>query len=737
MKRTLTLVALFLASFSGAQNMEKPITLSLGARSLAKAVEDLSVEADYRLQVAPGIAGEVVVIHVREVRLNDVMKRLADVTSGEWEKKSDHYLLIRSPRKVREEEEASRRLHRDQVKRSIDELLESLKPKTSGGPDKQVEVSLGGSQQGMLGNSFAPNTPVGKAIGRLLSQVRLEDISSVESGGRVVFATSPNAMQKPLGSNAVSVINDLVKEQNEAAAKLATAQNPQEDPSQAKQEMQRFLEAFGLGSQTKPITEPTVKALLVVEKQAIMPGMQVNLRLFGRDGSVLMNGLAFLNGGGMFSMIGGMTPVDLKEAPKPDPSEEVIQLSSVAKELEASKINVFNPNSMAELSAELRAAMLDPVKHDPLSFKESELLLATAQQKGLNTVACLPDAMLGTGMSVMISSGSSQEFKPTTYLFRLQKDTALKVTLTGKDLNIMPADPVESRRQRVDRPSLAKLINSAAAKRAASLDDLAAYAQKNLSPFETPGAVPYLMRFAPNATSSGMTGPLNWDALRFYGSLEPNQKQAMSAGTEIPIGSLSEPQKRLITKIVFASGARLNVTRPGEPPRDDSDLLSMISSILGSGTKDFRDEPTEIMPTGVPGVGTATMPKTESLLVFSASKDSSFSTMVGGVGVDELALLSVLREQPQFRGTDFLPHFREVITGNRVSYRLTFLLAPGVRYVATLNDDTVDPKSTPKPFDSLPEAFRKQVEQRAADMKAKGYPFPTSTPPPPPPLRNL
>lgn len=726
-----------LAALASAQNMEKPITLSSGARSLTRIIEDLAVEAEYRLEVAPNMANEVVAIHVKDVRLNDVMKRLADVTSGEWEKKTDRYLLVRSARKVREEEDAARKARREKVKKSIDDLLESLKPKSNPEPTNQNTVSLGGGQQAAFGNSFAPNTPVGKAIGRLLSQVRIEDISNAEPGARVVFATSPNAMQKPLGSNAVSVINDLVKEQNEAAAKLAAAQGGQEDQDQAKREMQRFLEAFGLGSQTKPISEPTVKALLVVEKQSFIPGMQVSLRLFGRDGSVLMNGMAFLNSGEMFTMIGGMSPIDLKDAPKPDPNEEVIELTQLAKDLEASKLNVFSPNTMTDLSPELKSALLDPVKFDPLSFKESELLMATSKAKGLNMIACLPDQMLGTGMSAMLSGGAGQEFRPTTYLFRLQKDPSIKVSLTGSDLTIMPSDPVESRKQRVDRPSLAKLINAAAAKRAASLDDLAAYAQKNLSPFETPGAVTYLMRFAPNAASSGMTGPLNWDALRFYGSLEPNQKQAMSAGTEIPIGALTEPQKRLISKIVFSSGARLNVTRPGESPKDDSDLLTMISSILGSSAKDFRDEPTEVMPNGVPGAGTATMPRTEGLLVFSASKDSSFSTMVGGVGVDELALLNVLREQPQFRGTDFLPHFKEVLTGNRISYRLTFLLAPGVRYVATLNDDTVDPSTKPMPFESLPEAFRKQVEQRAADMKAKGYPFPTTTPPPPPPSRNL
>src|SRR5215213_4224587 len=82
------------------------ITLSTGCKRLPVILKQLSARTSTELRCTTAFEDEVIFLSIKERSLDDVLKRLAEVTHGDWEKSGAIYVLKRSSRQTAQDEKA-------------------------------------------------------------------------------------------------------------------------------------------------------------------------------------------------------------------------------------------------------------------------------------------------------------------------------------------------------------------------------------------------------------------------------------------------------------------------------------------------------------------------------------------------------------------------------------------------------------------------------------------------------
>lgn len=734
MKSFALFAALLASSIVGAQDVAQKVTFTHVAAPTKAILFALSGKTGVPLEVAGAAAEEIVVIRVKDAVLNDVLKRIAEVTSCEWKVDGKGFRLVtaNAVRNIEERTERERRVAalRKQVAERVKGLQAKDKPKEGGDIDTAI------FEMGLFGGGDAS----GKAITKLLAQVDLTRLATLERGARVVYSTTPTRMQLPLGRNAIAVLAEYVAEHNKEASTTQEATSELALTEEQRQAMAMAEKMFGRRNQ--PVRETPVKALLVGSRQSMFDTLSVELRLFNAQGKVILSGTdALMTDMGMFEEIAqaaaGGQPAE--EKPKPDPDPRPIEFSSNSKELAGlfGKMEMGAGTFSMKMSPALRALLLRPDQHDPLSFVPSETLIAIAEAKDIQLLADLPDSL---GEFTRLFAANAKPTVGRALAEYLEGDETQGELKEGW-LLIRPARPAENRRLRVPRAALAKLIAAGDSKGVPSLDDLATYSLAAEPPMETPGAMLHLMIFAPNTVGSGMMGPLDWDMLRFYATLTLGQRDVLTQGRAIPIANLSIQQRNLVSAMAFGSNAQLRV---GPKKPDTGDFMEMVRAFMPGQTDDFREEPTEVMPNGLPAAGRVTLQVTMAPIVVLADAPESpgggameSAMLRGALGVDELALFDMFRQDPNFGMVSaMMPQLGKVRLGQRKKLDFAFALGPNVFMDRALQDDAHNRESTPIALEDLPADFKALIAKRLEQFKKGMLPFlggmDRAVPPPPP-----
>lgn len=704
------------ASLAPPQDLAKPITYKSPAMTVDRILAELAPLSGLELKVSPAVASEVLVISVKDMPLGKLLNRIADVTSSRWEESGPRWSLVYSASKLRLEEAEDRKARLAEVRREFDSIRKELNPKppTKGEAEKPPQISF-------RMNSGGPGE---KAISRIVLDLDPGIFADIKEDERVVFATAPTQMQRPLPSTATAILNRLVTEQNEHARQIAEskADNP---PTKEEQDMLAIAGRFGMGDDDKKISAPPVKALLTAERGMFMPGLELRLVLFDRNGTVVFTTQSNLNVGG--SNLFGMDMEEIvseatkpKDKPATTPNEAPIEYSALTAEKLKTSVNMMNPGQTPDMSDALHAALARPDLRDPLSYRESEGLIALAESKKLNLIANLPDAIIST-----FSMGARpQKESPSQFFTWLTNNKQITIQTEGNELTVRPAKPVESRASRANRYALAQLIAVAERNNSVSIDEMAKYALRSPAPMKTPAAIESLMLFAPNVMSNGMAGLTDWNVLRLYGSLSPDQKTALRNGGRLNFGTIGQDSKPHLFKILFGPNSPIRKDPATANMDEEGGLMDFALSFMGGNPKDFREEPTEIMPTGLPAMGELLMTTKVDTIVKPADSKNAMMRMMGSLGSTELALLDFMRDQPFLAEMGgMFPQIDKVIAGKRTQITMRFIVAPQVSGTARLNDDAFDPKESPVSYSSLPKEFLDKVEKRKDAFKKAGSPF--------------
>jgi hypothetical protein len=722
MKTLLPLAIAFSVCAVSAQDLSQKVTFTSTAAPTSRVVADLAAQTGVKLEVSPAQNRDVLVVRVENVELRTLMDQIAKATTGEWKEDNGVWRLGKDTAKQIAEERAELTARTAALRKAIKAMQDQHKAT----PEPKADVATEGDmamalpqRSGMLGN---------KALIDLLARLDLAAIAALERDGRLVFATNPTRMQKPLSIDAATVAA-IVKDHNESvrAAKEAEA-------SVAKTEEQKQMEEMlsnwmpGFRNRQEPIETPPSKVMLIVARAGMWEGTTATLRMFDARGQVIYEETTPIPLG--TSWFQGLEDIEVgpdgkvtqkQKTPGEDEGPE-IKLSPVAQEMTTMFTRYYGPGAEEpKLSPELAERLASPEKYDPLSFEVAESILAVAEAKKLNVVANVPDSIAGSFLQ-MFTSGSKSTVGG--YFERLKDGSGTTATVENGWMIVRPKEPAAARKDRLDRSALTRLIAACAGKEVPALDDLAAYAREANDPQTTPIAMPYIANFAANALQGGMTGFLSWDMLRLYGTLSAGQRQTLASGSRLTFGSLTPSQTAIVTKMAFGASARLRVDRPGAKPKEDEGFMEMMRFMRPDTGIDFRDEPTEVMPNGLPGGGSIEMKSMADNFVLVVGQKGGDVKQYGALGIDELAILRYFSEDPNMQQVaNQIPRFEKFRLGERTAMDFTFRLAPDVSIEHSLRDDRMGKDAPVVGEDGFPAAFKARIDKRIAALKKSPFPM--------------
>lgn len=680
------------------------VSLQMKASLTSKILKALADQTKLKFETTPQTEGEVLLVSVADVPLSELMTQIATATTAEWKTIDGGYRLTanNSARLQESNREATERAKAFQktIAKRLEELAKQeammAKVAKSGGKLDKNDEAVMTMGMGMGGGAGAEGT-----ITRLLQGINPALLANVESGDRIVFSSNPTAMQRPLASNAIGLINKFIAEHNKTVPDRQVAT----DQALRNPEMEKIPEFFRnrMMKGNKKIGNVS-KALLSFTKNSLIEFLSAELVLYDDQGKVAFEGQAMLGGDFMDAITANF---DENGKPKTPPVVKgtPIEYSPDSKEL-AKQNRMDTMMGGQKLSKDLLGKVTKPAVNDPLSFAISDEILAVAKLQHKPLVASLADDLMG--MTTMFTQG---EKTAEGVWDSLKKGKQMQVLKEDTWLVLKPAKPQQNRRYRVDRLALQNLVVASNQKGAASLDDLAAFALKVVAPNESSLAQLYMSMYIPGSITQSMTGLTDWDLVRFYGTLDPQSRNNLANGGRIGLSGLTPIQSYSINKIVYGKKGGLDVQRPGQKPQEK---LPFYMTFMGSDSVDYLDEPTEAMPNGIPPSGWVELKGTrDPILAPQPVNDKEISPMFGVLGPDELAMFRMLKEDKnmqQYAGQ--LPTFDQMKLGERLVLNFKFQFLPNVSHTGTLHDNQFPNGGKLVSMNSLPADVQKRLNDQ-------------------------
>ena len=651
------------------------VTLTMRATLLPNVLAELGKQTGEVLESTPQFENEVLLVRVTGLPTETVLSAIASAAAGRWEKTARGRRLIPDTA-LRNKQET------DAMKRQVEAIQKQIAQLTAVDPAIKSSIT----------QNFGINTS--KVLGELLKGINPRTLASVPVGGRIVFSTEPTQMQLPFGSNASQVISALVAQHNKEVQ--GRASDVAEAAGSGQPEMPEFMRQF-VDRYTKPIGSVS-KANLIFQRQASFFG-QVSLDIYNEKGESAYTAQQLL--GEMFNQpaddaalkpsTGTSTPIEL--------SPDSVAIFSMQPDFRDGQIVAGKPIP-AETLARLRKVTIT----DPLSLRATDEVLGWAAAEKKNVVALLPDAM-------MVDPLAYTKTMPTVEAFRtgLDRATLLRASELPGVTVLSPADPIEDRRNRVNRRSLEVLLSASAKKGIAGLLDLAEFARTSPSPTENGVLMLYSTVFMPEITSLTMVEASTWDGLRLFGNLGALPRKALADSRTISFSALPAGS---LAPILFGASAR-----PVTESADDGMLASMMA-MMGGGSDGYKSEVTEIMPNGVPAAGSLSAAvKEESYATEVGTEAVNAVTMGRPIGADELAMYRLYTQDKNMAAMSaFMPKLKQLRVARRTRWTLTFRISPDRVIRQTLYDHRLDGARTVS-GDALPADFEAEVAKQLAELK--------------------
>jgi hypothetical protein len=699
MKRFLYMVAaLSMGTFASGQIPDLKVSFQCRAEPASRALAELGLKAGMNLLTSKDTENEILIISAKDVSLASLMKRIATVTSGEWHPEGKDYRLIGSIAQRRSE-------RRERIAKRVALLQKTIKehlaPQKSGDPTPADMAGVG-----MLGGA--------KSVYRLLERSDLEAIAGMGPNERLVFSTDPTQTQRAFTGTVETIMKDAIDEHNRVARTRELS-----DTSDAMANVPDFLRGM-VTQATKPIGEIS-KANLILSKHwiALFAMEQANLVIYDKKGQIVLSDQATLDLPGGFEELVSSAVTSVKDLKSSNLSkkETPIPLSQDSKDFESLFLGLRNGmGKMPVIPEGIKEKVFHPEQIDPLAYQTTDCFLAMAEGKKSPLVASVPDDCLETVLQVMARKQTLEQFEEG-----VKKGKVVQQVADPDWLLIKPADPTGNRESRVDRTSMGILIRSGRDKGLASLDDTAQYAVKNVTPTESALGGTYVSLFAPGAFTQSLGQTVNWDALRFYGGMDTNTMSSLTNGQSVPLSAFSAYQKLQVANIAYGTTQSLTVSEKGKEQKPG--LPEFMRAFLPGMDTDFRTEPTEVLPSGLPEGITVKLAIAEEPFVFPTEKDGTYaggilSNFLGRMDADSLAFLQLIQSQNGTEGiTKFLSSPKQGRLGKKRIFSFTFSVAPPITIKVSLLDYSVDNKSPITSFAKYPDDFQKLIEQKTADLK--------------------
>lgn len=694
------------APFSVQDNpLAAPVDYTNSGASASHIVRDLAAKTGAKIEANEAMESDLVAIYTANKPLVEAMDAIARVTSGAWIQQGDRYILTPDIAK----RNAERNAHEERRLKALSDTVTRLRRQTR---DEE-------------GNPYDPSAS-NLAWADILSRIDAKRVMLMAPNQRVVFASTPNAMQLPL-PNITAPLSVLIEQHNSSTFEVGGfgEELPPElsgDPAISK--IMQISEKYGgMGPQGK-ITEAPAKVLLVFENEdqiwtRTMDYLSVELILFNSEGKIIMRQDQQVYGGleteeEMYREVvtsGGATTVTEGHQAPEKPDARQIELEKLLTSLgidEESPVKLELPETTTEVtklirsnrfgmiffqqpkpSAELISMVRRPTEFDPLSITDGAYFVAFGKALNAPVAACLADASLNL---------TYMETPTTASFLSLVHNNNWPIAKTKDWVDISPYDPHDAR-IRSDRMALEKLIGQYEQKQALSLDEIADYALVN--PPIARDNVTTLARtvLMPSLGGTGfmsfmMSGQDNWPVLRLYGSLDRPKRQSLRRGEPVLFGSMNQVQKTHLFPLIY--GANANLFNPD--PADEQMIKQEFGSFLyrmfmegGLNGNSYLDEPTEAAPNGLIPQGRIESTIKADYCLKPVGSDGKPMAEMGTLGLQEVSMYTTMQQMMSQMGSEaagMMPSLGNVLVGERLEMTLTIRPTAQARATHVLNDDT-------------------------------------------------
>ncbi len=453
--------------------------------------KELSNKTSIPFGFDPKLAKEVLAISVKDMPLRDLMDRIAHVTLGEWAKAGDGYRLIPSAEKAKTEQQELDGKRRESIQKQLSEKVDRealTKPvdyeaMASKALELQNQFSQAMSDPAQRSKYTALNTemqgltkdsPETRLIGRLALTIPIDELLSVPPGGRRVFSTNPNQIQSAFPSSAAQVVSAFEKEYSAWANGLQKAK----ETVGIDNTNGRYWGTGWPNLTARPLSKGVGKVLLTVSRANYLTGLSIAGIVYDGNGfPAAMSNLtlvtAGLSQGSLPKEMPGSGPIDLPKSaldfaaavyasrsPSSGPTRyQVMYLNG-----KQVQIGFPVPNSgIPEYSADTLELLRSPAKSEPLSVYAGPILLACADSAQRQIVANMPDKLFEPLTMYLASKPTVERLWPALRTAGMDVRDEDGV-ITARSHWLLPD------RERIDRPALQRMLQSA--QRRGSLDTL-------------------------------------------------------------------------------------------------------------------------------------------------------------------------------------------------------------------------------------------------------------------------
>ena len=660
-----------------ASSQDAKVTFESRAQRVELLFPELSKTAGIRLMFSPQTKDEVLILSVQDVRLNDLIEKIANATSAEWQKENGGYRLIRSAKLLKKLEDehfakvveavalGQERLRKslesageysDTVARSISEKLSNYLSELTQRGDRDLEYRKL--------EMIRPILPGYRLALRIAATLDPKALAAIPARERAVFSTQPNRLQKPFPKSLQPALASYAKEVEMLAAHLP------DEPKMPEMGVEANVWQALMLRQRKD-AKPS-KILLSVTSPAENRSSMLQLMVANEKGTIIERSYISL------SPVDPMNRTVLPaKPPVPEPGEKLIELSPLSKEYSEYVSKVYQPNPAVPtvMSRELREFLLNPEKNETTALVFSEVVLATAKERNLNVVISPPYGAMGPG--------SGKDMTPSKFLtqYRTSPFGGTTVSLENGWLEARPSDWFQVRNNAPDRFALGRFLRIGAS-RSHDLEDHAALALAMPSQSAHGNAMNVFMLLYRN--SYDRYSHNDFDLLRLHGSLTVQQRRAATSDG-LPFAGLSPWQKRQVESMVYGENT-FNMDwqyqgRTEEPEGPHSNIMF---------------QPTERYANGVPLSAMLNVRDESKRTIRCTAQTPQGITLMQG-DENNLARILMSKERPDIRIYGPERDWNEFTVMDQTAYKYTLQTEPRL----THNGRLQFVKSASKPVDSI------------------------------------
>lgn len=739
---------------------DQTITYSTVAKPLGAVLGEISTQTHEKYQVDEILVNQPIIIDVKGAHSSELLSRIAKVCYGKWVSKEGFKALVIDNDAV---QDARKAWHDKLAKTYADALDKKLKKYAKEGPftaqsahtfldfahNMMQKVSqMKGPDIVTNAADFAPPTslPNQRAVMGILEAIGPDALANIEDGDRVVYSTNANRLQVALDSSS-PVITQYVQDEKVWNQVVSSLPKVQLDP--------QALGALGPTGMADPEVMDSFMSSFLKGPDSIG---KIDLSI-KNDGGTLTATLDVLDAQGK---LGDTTPgiLDPNGIDLTDPGDLIKLMKPGAQSAESDKFQIpLTPESRAFQGAQesvgmtgmprqaikavrhmaggfgamlfnrsfkippgMRADMLRPDKHDPLSWDVSELVNGLAEHQSSSMVAMIPDSELD------IFQGDGTSASAVENDLNLAPD--LGIVRGPNWIQISALNPDALLHHRVDRKELARLLTSLDTSKASAFDSLGAYYL--VHPNDNDTIIDRYLSACDLQLQAGMFGTSNKVTCELYAAIDETNREKLRNGEKLHVADLSPTFAHALADFVYSGNPMafmpdIEPMIPTPPAQDGSEPAQPAPAFdpdtVMASVRSMFSEPTENFPNGIPQDGVVEMRETSEVGAKSADQGAEDTVL----SPDTIAWM----KQPKGASNGLPDELQQPLPKTfRVvqNVTLTFNITLGKRHATFTYSDAIPMGDETYTWENAPQDFKDAIKKAEDALKSGSESVTTTTP---------